>query len=249
VRDRPEQHLRRQRVEVELERGHDPEVRAGTAQPPEQLDELWASFGLALASGQPVATVSVLHSGDADDAERDLADLRSLTAPLSDSIRRTTYLYAQHVNDGAMEWGHRFYMKSAFLPSLPDALLSAWAERMAAVPEGADGGFSVWAWGRAIAAVPEDTTAFTGRDAAFWAAAEILWDDAELDDACRAWTRAAMEDALPYASMGQYVNDVADVRDGLARAIYGDAKYDRLVALKRAWDPDNVFRLNQNIRP
>ena len=59
----------------------------------------------------------------------------------------------------------------------------------------------------------------------------------------------ALDEAAPYQSAGRYVNDVAEVEDGLARAIYGDAKYERLVALKRTWDPDNVFRLNQNIEP
>ena len=117
------------------------------------------------------------------------------------------------------------------------------------MPDGAEGGFSVWAWGRAIAAVSEEDTAFTGRDAAFWAGAEIAWNDAALDDACRSWARAAADTATPYASVGRYVNDVTEVGGDVARMIYGDSKYERLVALKRRWDPDNVFRLNQNIRP
>ena len=70
-----------------------------------------------------------------------------------------------------------------------------------------------------------------------------------LDSACRPWARAAADTAAPYASLGRYVNDVTEVEDGVARSIYGDEKYDRLVALKREWDPDNVFRLNQNIKP
>ena len=60
---------------------------------------------------------------------------------------------------------------------------------------------------------------------------------------------AQTADIEPHALAGQYVNDVADAETGLARAIYGDAKYERLVALKRTWDRDNVFRLNQNIAP
>jgi FAD/FMN-containing dehydrogenase len=95
----------------------------------------------------------------------------------------------------------------------------------------------------------QDATAFTGRDAAFWISAEIYWDDPALDEECRAWSRAAMRDVEPHAMVGRYVNDVAETAEGVAQSIYGDAKYDRLVALKRTWDPDNVFRLNQNIRP
>ena len=96
---------------------------------------------------------------------------------------------------------------------------------------------------------PRNDTAFTGRDAAFWAGAEIVWNDDALDDACRSWARAAADTAAPHASVGRYVNDVTEVGRDVARMIYGDAKYERLVALKREWDPDNVFRLNQNIRP
>jgi hypothetical protein len=139
-------------------------------------------------------------------------------------------------------------MKSAYLPSLPEELVRLCTEHAGRVPEGADPDISIWAWGRAIAEVPEDGTAFTGRDAAFWFAAEIMWDDPALDDACRDWSRAILDDVTPFAVAGRYVNDVAEV-DGDGRSIYGDAKYDRLVSLKREWDPDNVFRLNQNIRP
>ena len=140
-------------------------------------------------------------------------------------------------------------MKSSFLASLPATLVHDWADDLTRIPDGAEGGFSVWAWGRAIAAVPEEDTAFTGRGAAFWAGAEIVWKDDAFDRACRSWARAAADTAAPYATAGRYVNDVTEVGGDVARTIYGDAKYDRLVALKRTWDPDNVFRLNQNIRP
>ena len=58
-----------------------------------------------------------------------------------------------------------------------------------------------------------------------------------------------MADVTPFAAKGRYVNDVSEAEEGLARSIYGEAKHERLVELKRAWDPDNVFRLNQNVRP
>jgi FAD/FMN-containing dehydrogenase len=212
-------------------------------------DELWTSFGMSVggAARGPVASVSVLHCGSPDDAARDLAGLRGLGEPLEDSIGTTSYLASQRLFDAPMEWGQRFSMKSSFLASLPETLVREWADHVARVPDGAEGGFSVWAWGRAIAAVPEEDTAFTGRDAAFWAGAEIVWNDGALDDACRSWARAAAATAAPYATAGRYVNDVAEVGGDVARTIYGDAKYERLVALKRRWDPDNVFRLNQNI--
>jgi hypothetical protein len=191
----------------------------------------------------------VLHCGSPADAERDLAGLRALGDPIEDSVESKSYLATQRMFDAPMEWGQRFSMKSSFLASLPGSLIREWAEQLSQVPDGAEGSFSVWAWGRAIAAVAEDETAFTGRDAAFWAAAEIVWNDGALDNACRSWARAAADTAAPHASVGRYVNDVTEVGRDVARTIYGDSKYDRLVALKREWDPDNVFRLNQNIKP
>jgi len=214
-------------------------------------DELWTSFAMGVGRDgrAPVASVSVLHSGSPADAERDLAALRALDDPLDDSVEAKPYLASQRLMDAPMEWGQRFSMKSSFLASLPAALVRDWADQVSRVPDGAEGGFSVWAWGRAIAAVSEEDTAFTGRDAAFWAGAEIAWDDGALDDACRSWARAAVDSAAPHASAGRYVNDVTEVGGDVARMIYGDAKYGRLAALKREWDPDNVFRLNQNITP
>lgn len=211
-------------------------------------DELWTSFGVGLAGGEPVATVSVHHCGPIDQADQDLAALRAFGPPLDGSFEAKPYLEAQHLNDEAMEWGHRFYMKSAFLHSLPDELVDQAVDHVSRVPRGADGGYSTWAWGGAIASVPEDATAFTGRDASFWMAAEIQWDDPDLDDSCREWSRAAMAGVSPFAIAGRYVNDVSEA-DERVTSIYGDAKAERLVALKREWDPDNVFRLNQNIRP
>jgi FAD/FMN-containing dehydrogenase len=213
-------------------------------------DELFLSFGLADdADDGAIAYLTVLHSGTPDQAERDLAELRAFGPPAADSITVRPYLETQHLNDDPHGWGHRFYMKSAFLPSLTDEVVDICVEHTLRAPEAGEIGFSTWAWGRRISEVPEDGTAFTGREAGAWLAAEAMWDDPALDEACRSWGRAALADLAPFSSQGRYVNDVAEIGADLARGIYGDAKYDRLVALKREWDPDNVFRLNQNIQP
>jgi FAD/FMN-containing dehydrogenase len=214
-------------------------------------DELWVSFGMAVGgdAGGRVANVSVLHSGSPADVDRDLAALRALGDPLEDSVESKPYLTSQRLFDAPMEWGQRFSMKSSFLASLPESLVREWADQLDLVPDGAEGGFSVWAWGGAISAVSEEATAFSGRGANHWAGAEIVWHDIAIDDDCRSWARAGADTAAPHATVGRYVNDVNEVGRDVARTIYGDAKYDRLVALKREWDPDNVFRLNQNIKP
>ncbi|HET7854998.1 MAG TPA: FAD-binding oxidoreductase [Gaiellaceae bacterium] len=211
-------------------------------------DELWMGFYLGRSGGRPVASVAAMHCGPPRGAERDLAPLRAFGPPLEDSIEAKPYLASQHMADDSMEWGHRFYMKSAFLPALSDELVGIGVEHAHRIPPEAEGEISLWCWGRAIARVPEDATAFTGREARFWLAAETQWDDAALDDACREWAREVVAAAAPFAIPGRYVNDVAEVKED-GRAIYGEEKYRRLVELKRAWDSDNVFRLNQNIRP
>jgi FAD/FMN-containing dehydrogenase len=213
-------------------------------------DEVWLGFYLSRSpdGGAPTATVSAQHCGAPAEAERDLATLRAFGAPLEDSVEVKPHLVAQRLADEASAWGHRFYMKSAFLPTLPDELVALGVEHVHRTPPGASCEFSLWACGGAIARVPDEATAFTGRDASFWLAVEIQWDHPALDDACREWVRSAAGAAAPFAMPGRYVNDVAEPQED-GRAIYGEAKYERLVALKRAWDPDNVFRLNQNIRP
>jgi FAD/FMN-containing dehydrogenase len=219
-------------------------------------DEVTASFGCELATpedvgpdeaGRPVAWISAHHCGPLEDAERDLAPIRSFGSPIADTFAPTTYLAAQHANDEGLSWGHRFYMKSAFTASLPDELVGRFVERAESSPGG--GSITVWSWGRAIGRTQDAATAFTGRDAAYWMSAESLWDDRAKDEEHIGWGRAAMEDAEPYRLTGRYVNDVAESGDDVAKQAYGDAKYERLVTLKRVWDPDNVFRLNQNVRP
>ena len=85
--------------------------------------------------------------------------------------------------------------------------------------------------------------------AAYWLGAEAFWTDRQRDGEYIAWGRATMAALKPLTRAGNYVNDVVEQGDDVVRAIYGDKKYERLRALKRANDPDNAFRMNQNIRP
>ena len=91
--------------------------------------------------------------------------------------------------------------------------------------------------------------AFTGRDARFEMSAMSDWDDPAQDEPQVAWVRRAMAIVEPDAEMGRYCNEIGDSGPGETRAIYGDAKLERLSALKRSWDPDNVFHMNHNIAP
>ena len=157
------------------------------------------------------------------------------------------YLEVQTANDLAMGWGHRSYIDGAYADDLRPATLDALVDHAARAPQGAS--FSITVLGGAIGRVPDEATAFPGRDARFDLSADAEWDDAALDETYRDWVRRAMAIVGPETVTGRYVNEVAESGPEESRTIYGDAKLARLTALKRAWDPDNVFRLNHNIAP
>ena len=197
--------------------------------------------------GNATVAVGAAHFGDPKDAERDLGRLRGQIEPVAETVTPTTYLALQKMSDEEMAWGKRFYMKGAFLDEPSDAFADSAAEQVAVAP--GECSIGLWAQGGAIADVAADATAFSGRGAAHWVGAEVLWVDKGQDHDHIAWGRAAMAAMKPYTTAGNYVNDVVEQGDEVVRAIYGDRTYGRLRDLKRTYDPDNVFRLNQNIRP
>ena len=209
-----------------------------------------APSGRATSPGQRGAAtvaVGVTHVGDQRDVERDLRPLRGHVEPVLETVTPTTYLALQKMSDEEMAWGKRFYMKGAFLDELSDAAVDRAAEQASLGPDGCS--ISLWAQGGATAQVSEDAAAFTGRGAAYWLGVEAFWADKERDADYIAWGRTTMAAIKPFTRAGHYVNDIVEQGDDVVRSIYGDKKYDRLRALKRKHDPDNVFRLNQNIRP
>jgi FAD/FMN-containing dehydrogenase len=221
-------------------------------------DEAWLSmnFGTATAppfrseqAGMPILMVSVMHSGSLDAAERDLRPLREGMDPLMDTFAPRQHVDVQGMNDEAMAWGKRFYMKGGFLGALSDEAIAVCTEQMADVPTGGECGVSLWAQGGAIARVADDAMAFTGRSAPWWIGVESAWEGAALDEIVKGWSRRAMAALKPFTTVGQYVNDAVESDVASVQAIYGKEKYERLVGLKRTYDPDNVFRLNANIRP
>jgi FAD/FMN-containing dehydrogenase len=206
---------------------------------------VWISFGRAEElEGRPVFLVGTTHAGPIEQAEKDVRGFRE-ASPLLDWYGTKTYLAVQSMNDEVLGWGNRFYTKAGFFPELTDEVVTA----CAALTESVEGSseLSLWAHGGAVGRVPDDAMAYTGRNAAFNVSAETWWTDPADDDARIAWARAAHASLRPFMSTGVYVNEVMDGSSGAQ--IYGQAKYERLVALKRKYDPNNVFHLNQNIRP
>jgi FAD/FMN-containing dehydrogenase len=197
--------------------------------------------------GRPIVFFAWNHSGAADDVERDTAGLRDGPTPLTTTIASVPYLDVQTAHDLAFAWGSRSFIKSHNGHDVRPEALDELVDHVAARP--GEASFSITTLGGAIGRVAEDATAFAGREAAFDLSADSSWTDPTADEANLDWCRRAMQIVEPDRTLGAYANGNSDVGPEESRRIYGDAKLERLAALKREWDPDNVFHVNPNVAP
>jgi hypothetical protein len=151
--------------------------------------------------------------------------------------------------DEGVPRGLHYYVKSEWLGGLPDAVISGLAEHHLSRPSPMDQ-ILIHQMGGAVSRVPRNATAFAYRDAAFVLTVSGCWQPGEPREPHVAWGRSTWESSLPGSLGGAYINHLdADEGEDRVRAAYGPQIYDRLVAVKTAWDPENVFRRNHNIRP
>jgi len=219
-------------------------------------DALFVIFGIAKAGegegypddvvGRPIVYIAWNHSGSADDAERDSAPLR-ISDPLTSVIGSQPYLEVQTAHDLAFGWGTRSFINSHYADDVRAEALDELVDLVAEAP--GESSFSATALGGAIGRVAEDATAFAGRQSAFDVSADSDWSDAADDDANMDWCRRALAVVEPDRTLGAYANGNSDAGPEQVRRIFGDAKLARLGALKRAWDPENVFHVNPNVLP
>ncbi|HNB50964.1 MAG TPA: BBE domain-containing protein, partial [Anaerolineales bacterium] len=156
----------------------------------------------------------------------------------------------QQAFDAFLPKGQRmYYFKSRLLKTLDNATLEAVASR-AANPPSPFVLVVLWTFSGAMQRVSNDATAFMGRDAACLLSVDGIWDDPADSEQVIAYARRFLAEMEPYSPGGLYVNFAGFGEEGesLVKAAYG-AHYERLVALKNKYDPTNLFRLNQNIKP
>ena len=224
---------------------------------PMARDELlWTSF-LRRASDvpwMPPALVGahgimslVEWSGDAADGRAMLARIRAELRPAASDLSVVPFLFMQTITDDLFTHGLRTYIKAGFAGDLPDGLIDVLLERAASVRSPISQ-VELLALGGAIARVDSGATAFPFRQARWLINIPATWRDAADDECEIAWARATYAAVKPYLSEGNYVNFMGDDEDDTAAGAYGRT-IERLRQIKSVYDPDNVFRLNQNIQP
>jgi FAD/FMN-containing dehydrogenase len=211
-------------------------------------DDLFCEFGLGpLPDGGRAVFLFFFYDGPADEAEKVLAPARAFGRPLEDLVAPLTYCEAQQAFDAEFPFGLLNYWKSSNVSELSDGAIATMIEYMERAPS-ASPMVILDQFGGAVARVPSDATAFGHRDAAYDLIIAAIWSDpAEQDDHVE-WAKSFWDAMQPYSTGEVYVNYLSDEGDERVRSAYGH-HWDRLVELKRRYDPDNVFHSNQNIAP
>jgi FAD/FMN-containing dehydrogenase len=193
--------------------------------------------------GKLVCATGGMWSGSVPEGERALEPLRRVAEPIVDLYGELPYVELQSMIDDPP--GKRNWWTAEYLDELPDDAIDA----IIAYSEEMPMSFTqmlVLPWGGEVARRTD--SALAKRDAAYVVHPFCVWDGAERDEEHIAWGRAGRDVLAPWKSGGVYLNFVGDEGEDRVRAAFG-AAYDRLAAVKQQYDPENLFRGNQNIRP
>ena len=202
---------------------------------------------LTAPDGRRLVALSVCYIGSVDEGERALRPLREFGQPLQDLVAPVSYTSLQASADPLFVRGRRYYWKAQFLKDLSDAAIDALVDGYARATSPLSLAV-LQQVGGAIARVPADATAYGNRDAAYDCFPAAIWEDPAEDERHITWARKFWEAMRPFATGGVCANNLGEEGEERVRAAYGD-NYARLAAVKATYDPDNLFRLNQNIRP
>jgi FAD/FMN-containing dehydrogenase/pimeloyl-ACP methyl ester carboxylesterase len=199
--------------------------------------------------GRRIVAMTICHSGDPTHAETALTPLRALGDPVIDLLHEQPYSEVQSYLDATEPKGRHYYWRTEYAAALSDDVLATWRDLAAECPI-PDAEMGVLHIGGALNERAEDDGAVGNRDARYALGAIGMWDPGdpragEYPD----WVRAAGRRMRPFSTGGNYVNfQTADEGEERIRAAYRD-NYDRLAAIKRAYDPHNLFRSNRNVPP
>ena len=197
--------------------------------------------------GQEVVVLPIFYAGVVAEGQKLVERLRTFGDVLGEHIGAQPYTQWQKAFDPLLAPGARNYWKSHNFTELSDGAFDAIIEYAGKLPSSQCEIFIGHIAGVANRVAP-DATAYMHRDAKFVLNVHGRWDSAAQDASCVEWARAFFNASAPYASAGAYVNFMTEEEGNRVAAAYG-SNYDRLVQIKRRYDPENVFHLNQNIKP
>ena len=212
-------------------------------------DELGSLVALGtLPDGTAAAVLLVGYTGPLADGEKLLRPLREFGPPLADQVGPSPYAALQGISEHFNPRGHRNYLKTNYLRDLSDDAIDIMVERYRSVPAPFTH-IVLEHMGGAVSRMEQQATAYNYRDAQYNFLVVGMWADAAQDAPAIAWVRNLWQALQPFSTGNIYVNYESDVGVDRVQAAYGAAKYERLVALKNAYDPTNFFRLNANVTP
>ena len=225
------------------------------ADAPEELGSLFvmrlappAPFLPEEVHGKPICGLIVCYAGDLEEGERVLEPLRKFGQPLADKIGPKPYVAVQSMLDEGQTEGHRYYWKSHYLMDLPDEAIESFVSHGETVSTPL-ARVVLMQLGGAVGRQDEMDMAASYRDAEFVLAINHGWKDPAEDGKQIQWARDFWSTMRPFSS-GSYVNFIpAGEGQESVWSAYGEEKYQRLVEIKNDYDPDNLFRINQNIQP
>src|SRR5215204_4332076 len=200
--------------------------------------------------GEPYVALLAMYAGeDLEEGERVLRPLRELGGSIADLSARIPYTEAQAILDEDYPNGWHYYWKSVNVDRLSDEVIERLVDHAGAAPSG-HSTIDVWYQGGAMGRVEAGETAFGDRSSPILLGIEANWEDARDDEANLTWVRSCFSDMRRFSDGGMYLNFAGFLEEGdqLLRDAYGE-NYERLGALKDKYDPTNLFRLNQNIKP
>lgn len=197
--------------------------------------------------GTDVLVLAVFCASDSAQAEKLIAPLHGFGDPVGTHVGAMPYKQWQQAFDPLLTSGARNYWKSHNFTELTDGLFDAMIKYAGKLPSPQCEIFIGMIAGAPNRVAP-DATAWGSRDAKFVLNVHGRWDAASDDKKCIEWARTFFKDSQPYASAGAYVNFMTEEEGSRVEAAYG-ANFSRLQVIKRKYDPENVFRNNQNIKP
>ncbi|MBI5267567.1 MAG: FAD-binding oxidoreductase [candidate division Zixibacteria bacterium] len=196
--------------------------------------------------GTDIIAFCICYNGDPEQGEKAIAPVRKFGTALGEHVGVMPFTAWQKAFDALLTPGARNYWKSHNFTEISDGAIEKAVNYAGSLPS-AQSEIFFGLIGGATTRVKPDAMAYSHRDAIYVMNVHTRWENASEDKTCIDWARAFFRETQQYASGGVYVNFLTDDESDRIKAAYGP-HYDKLLSIKKMYDPENLFRMNQNIR-